>query len=527
MVPPGTVTIVARDGFVRLALSSWPSRAGVVVPGALTATTVGLALESGGYFPRAWIWSGVVLCWLAALALMLRERVVADTRAVVFVVALALFVGWALLSALWSVEPIQSILDARRDVVYLAVALVATCGLGEATAARLPGLILTAVTAVAIFGLGHYLLDGPVDVYQGGLLSWPVGYANAFAALAALSLPLALAQATHADAGVVRATSAAALAPLLAVLVLTSSRGGDVAAVAGLSALAVLDSRRRALANVGFRLAFPCVLVVGVLIWADLPVFALAGGGSGRRSAVTVAVIVAAAFAAFLAWSPARAPRGREIAPSTFRALALSSLLLGVVVTVLPELGGGNMLARVLGVERAGYWRIAWQTVHAHPWLGSGGGSFGRAWLEHGPAALGGALDVHNLYLETVAELGPVGLTLLLTALAVPLAAAPAAAEASRAGAAASASYVAFLVHALVDWDWEMPAVTVPALALGAVVVILARRPSASRSVGRRVRAMLAVAAVLVAIASLVGLRSDAVPAAAAAVKQATAAPGR
>jgi len=62
-----------------------------------------------------------------------------------------------------------------------------------------------------------------------------------------------------------------------------------------------------------------------------------------------------------------------------------------------------------------------------------------------------------------------------------------------------------------------MPAVTLPALALGAAVVLLAQRPSTARPVGPRLRLVCAAAVVLVAVASLLGLRSDAVPAAAAA----------
>jgi hypothetical protein len=198
-------------------------------------------------------------------------------------------------------------------------------------------------------------------------------------------------------------------------------------------------------------------------------------------------------------------------------AFGLLGVLFGVVVTALPELGGERMLRHLVGDVRAGYWRVAWNVVDAHPSLGSGGGTFGRAWSEQGPPVLGGALDAHGLYLETLAELGPIGLGLLLVALAMPLVSAPLAARASRLGAAAAAGYVAFLVHAFVDWDWEVPAVTLPALGLGAAVVILARRSSSAWPVGPRLRVACAATAVLLAIVSLLGLRSDAVPAAAAA----------
>jgi O-antigen ligase len=259
-------------------------------------------------------------------------------------------------------------------------------------------------------------------------------------------------------------------------------------------------------------------VLVGVGIWADLPNLTLTSGDTaGRRAVLGATVVAVAAVSAFLVRSRAGRRRGASLPHRLALALVLLAVLLGAVVTALPELGGERTLRRLVGAERAGYWRVAWHVVTAHPWLGSGGGTFGRAWLEQGPPALEGALDAHGLYIEALAELGPIGLGLLLVALAVPLVSARDAARASRFGAAAVAGYVAFLVHASVDWDWEMPAVTLPALALGAAVVILARRPASARPVGPRLRYALAAAAVLVAVASLLGLRSTTQPAAAAA----------
>src|SRR2546423_14321262 len=63
-----TVARVALEGVVR------------VVPAAIALTCAGLALEAGGYFPRAWIWSGVVLLWIAALAAAFRTPLSIDRR---------------------------------------------------------------------------------------------------------------------------------------------------------------------------------------------------------------------------------------------------------------------------------------------------------------------------------------------------------------------------------------------------------------------------------------------------------------
>jgi hypothetical protein len=501
-----TVARVASEGVVR------------VVPAAIAVTGAGLALEAGGYFPRAWIWSGVVLLWIAALAAAFKTPLSIDRRAAVFLAAVVLLAGWTLLSATWSVGPQQTLLEARRDVVYLGVVAAVILGCSRLAAWHVPGAVLAASTLIASLGVGRYLLSGPVDPFQTGLLSWPVGYANGFAAISAVSLPLALGLAAHGRLTAVRSAAAAALAPLLAVLLVTSSRGGVLATTAGLVALVLLDPRRRALIRTALRLALPAAVLVGVGLWAELPNVTLTGGDTdARRAALGATVVAVAAISPFLVHSTAGRRRGAALPRSLALALMLLTALVGALVTALPDLGGDRTLQRLVGVERAGYWRVAWHVVVAHPWLGSGGGTFGRAWLEQGPPALEGALDAHGLYIEGLAELGPVGLGLLLVALAVPLVSARAAARASRFGAAAVAGYVAFLVHAFVDWDWELPAVTLPALALGAAVVILARRPSSARPVGPRLRAALAAAAVLVAVASLLGLRSNAQPAAAAA----------
>src|SRR5712691_7615789 len=174
MLRDDTVARVAPEGVAR------------VVPAAIAATGAGLALEAGGYFPRAWVWSGVVLLWIAALAGAFRMPLSIDRRAALFLGAVALLAGWTLLSATWSVEPQQTFLEARRDVVYLGVAAAAVFGCSRLAAWHLPGAVLAASTLIASLGVGRYLVSGPVDRFQAGLLSWPVGYANGFAAISAV-----------------------------------------------------------------------------------------------------------------------------------------------------------------------------------------------------------------------------------------------------------------------------------------------------------------------------------------------------
>ena len=63
---------------------------------------------------------------------------------------------------------------------------------------------------------------------------------------------------------------------------------------------------------------------------------------------------------------------------------------------------------------RSDYWEVAVAMVRDAPLLGEGAGGFERAWLRERPALLY-VRDAHDGYLETLAELGVVGLVLLLS----------------------------------------------------------------------------------------------------------------
>jgi len=190
-------------------------------------------------------------------------------------------------------------------------------------------------------------------------------------------------------------------------------------------------------------------------------------------------------------------------------------LRLVLVAAVLVVALGAAAAVAVSGTKepRALYYHVAWHDEFlAHPALGTGAATFGRYWLRFGkPLDFGGALDAHSLYLETLAELGPLGLLLLLAMLLAPLRGALARRRAPYVPAAVAA-YTAFLVHAGLDWDWEVPAVVVAALCCAGAVQAAELEPG--RPLGRVVRGtLLAVSATLGACA-IAGARSNAVPAA-------------
>jgi O-antigen ligase len=187
--------------------------------------------------------------------------------------------------------------------------------------------------------------------------------------------------------------------------------------------------------------------------------------------------------------------------PRVLIGLTAAGVVLVAVALVAGRHGGapssGNVSARLSSLSgngRGGYWRVALDEASAHPLLGGGAGTWDRWWLAHRPNA-NGALDAHSLYLETLAEVGPFGVALLAALLALPLAFRRRALRHDWAPACAAA-YVALLVHAALDWDWELPAVALCGLLCGVALL--------GDGDARRLRARPAVVATTLALAAAV-----------------------
>ncbi|MGH2920974.1 MAG: O-antigen ligase family protein, partial [Gaiellaceae bacterium] len=155
------------------------------------------------------------------------------------------------------------------------------------------------------------------------------------------------------------------------------------------------------------------------------------------------------------------------------------------------------------GSYRVELWEAALDQYEDHRVLGSGPGTYEQYWNEHRPF-WHIVRDAHNLYLEVLAELGPVGLLLLVIALGLPIAAALHA-RGQPLVPAAGGAFVVFVVHAAVDWDWELPAVTIAGLAC-AIAVTAAAAKGDPGPLGPRVRWSAVGVALALAAVSFVGL---------------------
>jgi tetratricopeptide (TPR) repeat protein len=104
------------------------------------------------------------------------------------------------------------------------------------------------------------------------------------------------------------------------------------------------------------------------------------------------------------------------------------------------------------------------------PALGKGAGSYEAWWAQHGTLR-GFVKDAHSLYLESLGELGIVGLLLMAGAFLTGIVAGlrrvlARAGEERLALAAVWAGFLAYAVASGIDWMWEMTVVSVVGIAL-------------------------------------------------------------
>lgn len=464
----------------------------------LAALIVCLGAANGGFFQPSWNWSlavGAVLLLGASHAVDLVRLNRIEWGAICLAVA---FAAWTLVASVWASDLAESRVQANRILLY--VFFIVLVLLATRSVRSLVGGAVIGICAISLYALLAYLVVGNTGApspFEGYLLFRPVGYANALGELAALGLIAVLGLATEADRDSTASAAAAMWAPLTATLVLTQSRGAWLAFLVGVAVLVIMVGRQAMLTLFGAALV---IVTIAVLSWSAHLERLDRGFNQGRARELAVAVVALSA-GAYFAWPVLRS---RVLGPSRRLEIAMASsfivLSLGLAAAFVRFHALGS-----LGVRQA-YWRVAWAEAVHHPLFGSGPGSFAVASRAQGGGAT--ALNAHNLYLETLAETGLIGLLFLVGFLAVPLIRLRLIRKHRYVGTAAAA-YTVFLTHAFVDWDWQMPVVTISGLAFGAVLLVASRdRGTPSLSTTGRHRLMFASLAVLaVAIGELVSHR--------------------
>ena len=475
--------------------------------GLLAGPTV-VALASGGYFERATAWAGIFACALVVLAaLAVRPVLPRGGAGRAALAGMALLTGWIFLSRTWAPLDGPALQDSHRALLYLA-ALVAGCAAWRgARAARVvePALALGALVVVA-YGLSGRLLPGVVHLHHsasaGGRLEQPLTYWNAMGLLGAIGMLLCVRMAGDEARGVSLRAVATGAAPVLATgIYLTFSRGALAALGLGLVALCVLAPSWPQLR------AGVIALEAGVLAAALSSLFGgveSLHGSLGQRESqgaamLAILLVVCGGAAAVQAWA-CREESNRRVRSGALalprRASWVAALLVvgalafpvvaGAVESTphTPAFGATAQRFGSAGSNRYAYWRAALETFGDHPVRGTGAAGFRVAWLRRRHIA-DTVRDAHSLEIETAAELGLVGLAALALLFGgVGVAGRRLYRRAPGLAAGPIAALVVWLVHSALDWDWEMPAVTLVAAVLAGVVVAAGEEGSAAGAEG-------------------------------------------
>jgi Flp pilus assembly protein TadD len=432
-----------------------------------------LALSHGGYGPGAWGWGAVLGLWAAILVLSLRPRIsLVPTQIVWFALASSLL-AWTALSATWSLSVPRTMLEVERDLLYVAAIAALILIARQRDATSIATGVAWGIATVGVWSLVRYVIaPPPVDETQGYQLFQPIGYSNALGGLVAIGLPLILAVLATDGRRAVRSGSAAAAVVLIVALYLTQNRSGWLALSLALAVwLFATSDRSRAVAALAVA-GIPATVAVTAVSRLDL-LDRTASAGTRREPLLLGSVTVAAL--ALGAAACARVERWERFdARAGLRAAQLS---------LLATAAGLAFAGSHLGL-RSHYWNVAAKGAERYWPLGSGAGTFDEQWFRYRDVAVG-VRDVHNLYLETLTELGVIGLLVVVGVLLIPLVVSRRVHEPML--AAALAGYCAFLLHAAFEWDWEMPVVTFAALVLAATLV-LARPGERAMQFGRGVR---------------------------------------
>jgi O-antigen ligase len=470
----------------------------MLLPGALV---VFMAFNAGGFFPAAPAAAAIVLAQILLVRIVrARDPLEGLTPAALLAIAcLGLYAALTLASALWSHSTSRALIEFDRAGMYLLVlVLFATV---RASAANLRWLVRGLAVGVWIVCLAGLTSRVAPDVWHTApdvsnqRLSYPVTYWNALGLLAALGIILTLhLTCTRGEGRLMRVVAAGMLPLLTATLFFTFSRGAIAAGAIGL-VVYVLVARPTALVG-GLLATVPATAVLIVIAFhanlldtVDPTTPAAVAQGHRVALAAVVCVAICAALRLLLAtrlddrlhwfagrrWtssSGARAAVGGAAAAAIAVVIALGAphalaqdwnrFFSGVA----PRGNQGDLRQRLTDPSNNGrseLWKVALRGFAADPVHGRGAGTYQVLWDRERPH-FAYTVNAHSLYLQAMAELGIPGLLLLVGLVAtvlVGLARRARGAQRSLYGVLLATSVV-WAVHAGVDWDWEMPVVTLP-----------------------------------------------------------------
>jgi hypothetical protein len=480
------------------------------------------AEHNGGYDPQTWYWGALLLLSLLALTTIIGRRWQTLERPARWALAcFALYVLWSYASISWAASPGDALQGSNRALLYLIVfALFAVVPWTSRTAllalvTYAVGVGVIALVLLCRFAAGDHVANLVIE----GRLAAPTGYFNASVALFTILALTATALAVRRELPAILRGALIALAGAGLQLALIGQSRGWLLTLPLVLIAAVALSRER------FRVAFAAVIPV---VAALAPVHTLLAIFNGTTDATlthaaehagrTALIWCAAAFVTgtAAAWLDGAA-RPRTLSRRRLRLLGT----VVIAVAVLAAIAGGTAATHghpvrfirrqvsgftqdeiddtgshfeTVGSGRYDFWRVSLDALAAHPLTGLGQDNFADYYILHRHTTEDPSWP-HSLEMRLLAMTGIVGFLLfagfVAGAIAVPVRAIR---RLGRVGAGGTfddgglhAAVIAtsllpavdWLIHGSVDWLWEMPALSGPALGfLGVAVALAGVRPS-------------------------------------------------
>ena len=480
-----------------------------------------LALRFGGYHVRTGGW--VVLALLIWACIQAARGRLAAPRSVGGVATFALvgLAAWSCASIAWAdVSTHEAWIETVRAAGYAAAFVVAGSILANARAfTRFVlwsgcAIGVLAVATLVRMGLG----DEPLRAFVAGRIDWPVGYAPGLAALHLLGMLLLLGASCAAERAwqrtrdvrelAIGAVTFGMAAGCMVVAALAQSRGTLPALAIAIVVLLVATAQRTGIllrlavlgmallatrATLGdvFQTQFAyrqAPFTKGANADALLASAVDAAHAAGRTGLVLVAVgiIAGAALLPLSAWLTERMDAVQDRVGFGF-AMVAALVVLGAgerspttwakdqwrACVDPPDMtndpGSATSYFANTGTGRCDYYRVALRTARDQPLTGTGAGNFRGAYVRE-RQSVEEPRTAHSLPLQLLGELGIVGALLGLVAVGCVVLAAwrfigsGPARDPAFAGAIAAIAY--WLTHASIDWLWQLPAVSLPAVLL-------------------------------------------------------------
>jgi hypothetical protein len=469
-----------------------------------------LGLEGGGYDPLVHDQVGIAVWWVL-LAGVLAGAMPRRRVGVLGWSALGLFatfVAWTALSMGWTENAGKTFADLARIACYLGIFAVALFLRGRGGARWLLGGAAAGIVLVAGIGLMSRLhpawFPNATETVRfltenRERLSYPLHYWNGVGALLAIGFPLVLHFAAGARTLTGRALACGALPAMMLTSFFTFSRAGIGAAVLAVGIYLVFASDR--LPKVLTALA--AVAGGTILCLAADSRTELADGlrnsaaeTQGDEMALMTLLVCVVVAALGLAIAAAMRDGVRPAWTYVDRNRSMIGAAVSIVVTVAalmaidgpgraadawddfkqedsPGQGSGRLFS-VAGQNRFAYWEAAIDQNATDPLIGTGSGTF-EYWWARNRDSTDVVSDTHSLYMQTLGELGIVGLCLLAAFLLLVLVGGArslfrADGEERALLAAALAGCVAFIVAAAFDWVWQIPVLPAALLLLAAIL---------------------------------------------------------